>query len=116
MTRELVCTVKVWMEIIVFAKRVESGNWNLWEHTCTEEEANAVHDSAVAKTQDRLNFGPPDLIDYVFGAGYIFDISSGSAESSRNGDTRVYGVCVDGELFGNSTELSRHFELLRKVA
>ena len=104
------------MNIIVFASRFEDRNWKPWEIECTDEELDAVYDSAVAKARDRLNFGPPDLVDYLFGATYIFDIALGPAESPRGGDTRVHAVCVDGVLFGSSTELSQQFELLRNVA
>lgn len=104
------------MNIIVFASRFEDRNWKPWERKCTPEELDAVYDSAVAKALDRLNFGRPDLMDYLFGASYIFDIALGPAESPHAGDTRVHGVCVDGVLFGSLTQLSQQFELLRNVA
>jgi hypothetical protein len=104
------------MNIIVFACRFEDRNWKAWEHECTAEEGDAVHDSAMAKAQDRLNFGPPELMDYLFGAHYIFEIARGSAERPREADTRVHAVCVDGMLFGSSTQLSQQFGLLKNVA
>jgi hypothetical protein len=46
------------MEIVVFAKRLRNGSWEVWEHTCSEEKVDAVEDSARAKTLDRLSFDP----------------------------------------------------------
>ena len=56
------------MNIIVFASRFEDRNWKPWEIECTDEELDAVYDSAVAKARDRLNFGPPDLRGLLFSA------------------------------------------------
>lgn len=84
------------MEIVVFGRRFGNGNWEQWEHTCSEEEMLWVEDSTAAKAQDRSHFGPPLPIDYLKGARYIFDVAYGPAGSPRDGDTRVHGVSVNG--------------------
>ena len=104
------------MEIIVFARRFENGNWGLWEHTCSEEEVDAVKDSAQAKAYARFSLAPPILIDYLAGARYIFDVAFGPLNEPRDGDTRVHGACIDGILIGISDELSRHAAEAEKVA
>jgi len=104
------------MEIVAFAKRFENGSWRAWEHECTDQEVEAVLDSAQAKAQNRLHFGPPTYLDCLEGARYVLDVAFGTAGSPRDGDMRVQGVSVDGVLFGISYELSQHFPLLKRVA
>lgn len=98
------------MEIVVFAKRFKNGNWELWKHTCNEEEVESVVDSAWAKAADRLSARPPILIDYMAGARYIFDVAYGPVNNPRDGDTRVQGVCVNGMLIGIHDELRDYVE------
>lgn len=88
----------------------------MWEHTCSEEEVDAVKDSAQAKANARFSLGPPTLIDYLAGARYIFDVAFGQLDNPRDGDTRVHGACVDGIVIGISHELSRHVAVAEKVA
>ncbi|MGB8028035.1 MAG: hypothetical protein WCF30_00085 [Terracidiphilus sp.] len=104
------------MEIIVFAKKFRAGNWEVWEHTCSEEEVDAVEDSARAKAVDRFSFEPPLAVDYLGGARYIFDVARGESDNPRDGDTCVHGVSVDGVLIGVSEELSRYNRQSDKVA
>jgi hypothetical protein len=104
------------MEIIVFARRFENGNWGMWEHTCSEEEVDAVKDSAQARAYARFSLASPVLIDYLAGARYIFDAAFGPLDRPRDGDTRVHGVCVDGIVVGISDELRRPAAVAEKVA
>lgn len=104
------------VEIVVFAKRFGAGKWEVWEHTCSEEEVDAVQDSARAKTMDRLSFEPPVAVDYLWGARYVFDVARGESDNPRDGDTCVHGVSVDGVLIGVSEELSRYIRQSDKVA
>jgi hypothetical protein len=97
------------MQITLFARRFENGDWKDWEHVCTTDDIDAVVDSAIAKAQDRGRHGTPTLIDYLDGARYIFNVARGSMENPRDGDTEVYGVVVDRMLIGKYEELQRHF-------
>jgi len=97
------------MEIVIFAERFKNGIWKAWEHTCSDEELAAVEDSARAKAQNRLSFGPPLPADYLEGARYIFNVAFGPQDNPRDGDTRVNGVCVDGVVVGVLQKLGRHF-------
>lgn len=95
------------MRIIVLAERFEAGVWKDWEHTCGEEEVDAVIDSANAKARDQLQ-SKPSYIDYLKGAAYLFDVAYGSRENPRDGDTQVYGVIVDEVVIGNREKVQRH--------
>ena len=98
------------MEIVVFLSRFGNGNWELWKHTCNEEEVEGVVDSALAKAADRFSAGRPNLIDYLAGARYIFNVAYGETNNPKDGDTCVHGVCVDGMLIGIHDELRYHPE------
>lgn len=95
------------MRIIVLAERFEAGVWKDWEHTCGEEEVDAVIDSANAKARDQLQ-SKPSCIDYLKGAAYVFDVAYGSRENPRDGDTQVYGVIVDEVVIGTREKVQRH--------
>ena len=104
------------MEILAFAKEFRNGNWNVWEHLCNEEEIEGVIDSARAKASDRLFFGTPFQADYLAGVRYIFDVMRGSEDSPKEGDLRVYGVCVNGVVTGVYDELREHFKHAQEAA
>ena len=101
------------MKITVLAERFEEGAWKDWEHTCDEEEVEAVIDSANAKAADRVHSRPSDIdyLDYLTGAAYVFDVAFGPREDPKDGDTRVYGAIVDEMLIGISDKVERHFLL-----
>lgn len=96
------------MKITVFAERFEDGAWRHWQHTCSEEEVEAVVDSANAKAADRLQ-SQPSHIDYLTGAAYIFDAAFGAREDPKDGDIRVYGVIVDDILIGSYCKIEQFF-------
>ena len=98
------------MRIIVFAERFEDGAWRHWQHLCTEEEVEAVVDSANAKAADRLQSQPSHL-DYLTGAAYIFNVAFGPKENPKNGDTRVYGTVVDDIPIGIHAMFEKYLKL-----
>jgi hypothetical protein len=61
------------MEMMVFAIRYEYGAWKEYLHDCTNEEIEAIVDSAMAKA----------------GARYMFNVSRGTADRPAEGDIRV---------------------------
>jgi hypothetical protein len=104
------------MEVIAFAKEFRDGIWSVWEHICDDEELEGVQDSARAKAGDRIPFGTPSPADYLAGVRYIFDVMRGTEESPREGDRKVYGVCVNGILIGVYGELRGHFKIAQEAA
>jgi len=99
------------MLITIFAFRFGGGIWLDWEHTCDENELEAVADSARAKAADHDRPGSLLYLDYLEGAKYIFNTAFGTAENPREGDTNVYAVVVDQMVIGRYEELKRHFAL-----
>jgi hypothetical protein len=57
---------------------------------CSEEELDAVKDSARAKALERAVVGPPRSMDYLEGARYIFNVARGGLDSPAEGDTQIY--------------------------
>lgn len=104
------------MKIIVLAERFEGGAWRDWQHTCDEEETEAVVDSAKAKAVDHMHFLHPCYIDYLTGAAYIFDVARGPRDSPKDGDTRVYGAIVNEMMIGVYDKVERHFPLKKGAA
>jgi len=104
------------VEIVVFAKIFKRGNWEIWEHRCSPEEINAIEDSARGYAQNRLSMDTPLPVDYLQGAGYIFDVARGLEDKPRDGDKRVHGVSVNGVLIGVTNELTQHPSEPKKVA
>jgi hypothetical protein len=53
------------MEMMVFAIRYEDGAWKEYVHDCTNEEIEAIVDSAMAKAFERFRSGTPDHTDFL---------------------------------------------------
>lgn len=96
------------MKIIVLAERFEEGAWKDWEHTGDKGEVEAIIDSANAKASDRMK-SRPSYIDYLRGSAYIFNVTRGTPEKPKDGDTRVYGAIVDEMLIGIGDKVARHY-------
>jgi hypothetical protein len=96
------------MEIMVYAKQFQGGVWNDWERLCSEYEVEAVVDTAAEKACERTILGEPSHDDILAGARYIFDVARGTAENPRDGDTCVYGVCVNGIVIGDREKLNEN--------
>jgi len=97
------------MLITIFATQFLGGVWKDWEHTCNEEEVEAVVDSANAKAAERFPGWPPTFEDYLNGARYMFNVAYGAPESPREGDTKVYGVLVNDVVIARFEQLREHF-------
>ena len=95
--------------ISILASRYQGGVWKDWEHTCDENEAAAVIDTAYTCAFERAFSRALAYVDYLQGARYIFDVARGSTEMPVEGDTRVYGVSVDEMVMGRHEDLERHF-------
>ena len=88
------------MEIVVFAEQFRSGSWDVWEHTCSPKEIEAVVDCALVRARVRSSNGRPTHDDFLEGARCAFDLAHGSANRPKDGDIRVYCVCVDRVVIG----------------
>lgn len=94
---------------MVYGRRFQSGQWRIWEHTCTSEEFEAVLDSAAASAADHRRVGQPTHADYFRGARYVFDVAFGAREAPAEGDIWTYGIRIDQILFGDYEKLREHF-------
>ena len=88
------------MEIVVFAEQFRNGNWDVWEYDCNPIEAKAVVDAAVARAKAREVGAKPVHGDFLESARDLFDSVRGTVTNPRNGDTRVYCVCIDKQVIG----------------
>jgi hypothetical protein len=96
------------MKTVVFAEQFRSGSWNVWEHACTRNEVEAVFDSAFNRAHQRSAHGQPVHDDFLEGARSIFNVTLGTAESPRDGDTRVYCVCMGQVVIGVYEKVRRY--------
>lgn len=103
------------MKIVVLAERFEEGAWRDWEHTCDQDDIEAILDSAYAKALDHGHHRP-SYIDYLHGARYIFNVANGPKHTPREGDTRVYAAIVDEMLIGIVDKIEHHLLLKNRVA
>jgi hypothetical protein len=88
------------MKTVIFAEQFKHGSWDVWEHDCTRREVEAVFDAAFARAHQRSPHGQPVHDDFLQGARSVFNIAIGAAESPRDGDTRVYCVCMGQVVIG----------------
>jgi len=100
------------MEIVVFAEQYRNGAWDVWEYECNPIEAKALVDAALARANARETPGKPVLDDYLESARCLFDISHGAPAFPRNGDTRVYCVCVDKLVIGVYEKIRQYSQRL----
>jgi|SRR5271165_1599692 len=88
------------MEIHIFAERFMNGSWDFWEHACDAKEAEALVDCATARALGRALTKQPTHSDFLESARHMFNVSLGEPSFPKNGDTRVYCVCVGPVVIG----------------
>ncbi len=88
------------MEIRIFAEEFVDGSWDFWEYTCGQEEADALMDCAVAKALGRASIKKPSHHDFLESARHMFNVSLGEPSYPKDGDRRVYCVCVGPVVIG----------------
>jgi hypothetical protein len=104
------------MSIVVFAEQFRIGSWDVWEHTCSPKEVEALVDSAVARAMSRTSVEKPAHDDFLQGARHIFNVALGPANDPRDGDIRVYCVCVDQVVIGVYDKVRQYSEGVRELA
>ncbi len=98
--RNLVRADWMQMRIVVLAEQFKNGDYDSWEHRCSTKETRAVVDFAFARTKSRSSNGQPTHSDLLDGAREFFNVARGTAGNPGDGDTQVYGVCVDKTVIG----------------
>jgi hypothetical protein len=88
------------MEIVIFAEEFRNGSWDVQEHACNPDEIAAVVDTARVKARVRSANGRPIHDDFLEGARCMFNVAQGTADNPREGDTRVYCICIDEVVIG----------------
>ena len=98
------------MKIIVFAEQFRNGVWDVWEHTCSPKEAQAVLDSARSIAKGYTSNGRPAHEDFLEGARRMFDVARGTPASPKDGDIQVYCLCVDQTVIGVCEKIRQYSE------
>lgn len=96
------------MRIVVFAEQFTNGVWDVWEHTCSPGEAEAVVDSALLEAKGRALNGRPAHKDFLESARKMFDVVRGTPGSPREGDIQVYCICVDQLVIGVCEKIRKY--------
>jgi hypothetical protein len=102
------------MEIVIFAEQFKNGNWDVWEHLCSPQEAAAVVDTARVRATVRSN-GRPIHADFLESSRSIFNVEGGLASAPKDGDLRVYCVCVDRVVIGNYEKIHQYSQRLAGI-
>ncbi len=103
------------MEIVVFAEQFTNGSWDVWEHTCSPNEIEAVVDTAVVRAKVRSSNGRLIHDDFLESARCTFNVAHGPANNPMDGDIRVYCVCVDQFVIGEFEKIRRYSEDIRQA-
>jgi hypothetical protein len=98
------------MRIIIFAEQFRNGVWDVWEHTCSSREAQAVADAALSSAKGHTPNGRPAHKDFLESARKIFNVARGTPASPKDGDIQVYCVCVDQTVIGVGEKIRQYSE------
>lgn len=100
------------MQIVVFAEQFRNGSWDVWEYECNPVETKALVDSALARANGRGVSAKPAQDDFLESARCLFNVARGTWLNPRNGDTRVYCICVDKLVIGVYDKIREYSERL----
>jgi hypothetical protein len=103
------------MRIIIFAEQFMNGVWDVWEHTCSSKEAQAVVDSALSRAKGHTLNGRPSHKDFLETARQIFNVARGTPNSPRDGDIRVYCICVDQTVIGVCEKIRQYSQRIMET-
>jgi len=103
------------MEIVVFAEQFRNGRWDVWEHTCSPKEVQAVVSSALARANDRSLNAKPTHDDFLESARSLFEVAHSPVKRPDEGDTRVYCVCVDQLVIGVYEKIRQYSQRLAET-
>ncbi len=103
------------MRIIVFAEQFLNGSWDVWEHTCGYNEAQALVDSARAISRTHTPKGRLAHEDFLQSARKIFDVANGTPASPRHGDIQVYCICIDQTVIGVCEKIRQYSDRIAEA-
>jgi hypothetical protein len=103
------------MRIIIFAEQFMNGNWDVWEHTCSQKEAQALVDSARSIAKTHTPKGRLAHEDFLQSARSIFDVANGTPASPRHGDIHVYCLCIDQTVIGVCEKIRQYSERIAEA-
>lgn len=103
------------MKIIVFAEQFRNGAWDVWEHTCNAKEAKALLDSALESARGYMLNARPSHKDFLESGRKLFDVALGTPTSPKDGDTRVYCICVDQTVIGVGEKIRQYSERIMEA-
>lgn len=103
------------MKIIVFAEEFRDGAWDVWEHTCSSKEAQAVVDSARAIAKGRASNGRLAHEDFLESARKTFDVRHGTPASPEDGDLQIYCICVEQTVIGVCEKIRQYSEKITEA-
>ncbi len=95
------------MQFIVYCVRYTDRGWKKHRHVCSDQENEAVVDSAKAYALMRFPDQKLTFSDYLAGARYMFDVAFGPRDQPVIGDTVVTGLKVS-----HDSALIAHFRNL----
>jgi hypothetical protein len=100
------------MKIVVYAEQFKDGSWDVWEHMCSQKEVDAIVNTAINRANGRALNSKPNHSDLLVGARRQFDVASGPAVTPKEGDTRVYCLCIDQLVIGVYKKIRQHSQRL----
>ncbi len=98
------------MGIIVFAEQFRNGVWDVWEHTCSFKEAQAILESARSIAKGHTPNGHLAHEDFLESARKMFNVARATPDNPKDGDIQVYCVCVDQTVIGVCEKIRQYSE------
>ena len=103
------------MRIIIFAEQFMNSSWDVWEHACSQNEAQALVDSARTIAKTHTPKGRLAHEDFLQSARQIFDVAHGTPACPRHGDIRVYCICIDQTVIGVCDKIRRYSDRIAEA-
>ncbi len=103
------------MRIIVFAEEFKDGVWDVWEHTCSAKEAKELLNSALQSAKGHTSNGRPAHKDLLESARKMFNVAPDPPASPKDGEIRVYCICIDQTVIGVCEKIRQYSERITEA-
>jgi|GEM_PF-1952088 len=103
------------MRIIIFAEQFRNGDWDVWEHMCSQKEAQALVDAARSLAKAHTPKGRLAHEDFLQSARQIFDVAQGTPASPTHGDIQVYCLCIDQTVIGVCEKIRQYSDRIAEA-